>query len=214
MWRTPPAPTHSSPPPSTWCLMLCLISTNSHAVSPLSTGLVHCEGPPPTCVWLKANTPLLHLHPPASAPNPTRHTCFLLFFLPLHLSLCLSTHLSLQRILHWSNECANSACCIKCGHPNKLHPLQGIGVFGSEAVIESPPRAPHRFTCSCQSPMPITTPVVEVLTCPAVSLQQQILSYRKLFSFCKGQTWACVPGTRGMRVKGLVWNVWKKYFSF
>lgn len=51
--------------------------------------------------------------------------------------LCLSTHLSSQRILHWSNECANSACCIKCGHPNKLHPLQGIGVTGSEAALES-----------------------------------------------------------------------------
>lgn len=36
-----------------------------------------------------------------------------------------------QWILHWSNECSNSACCFKCGHSNKLHPLQG-----TEAVLD------------------------------------------------------------------------------
>lgn len=107
---------------------------------------------------------------PPPPPKPTCHTCFPLFFTSPSFSVCLSTHLSSQRILHWSNECANSACCIKCGHPNKLHPLQGIG---SEVILESPPGARlHRFTCSCQSPKPITTPEVDVLISRAVFLQQ------------------------------------------
>lgn len=167
------------PTPSGWCLMLCFISTNSLPFCPLSTGLVWCVGPPPSvrCLAASRYPPPRHAHTSTTSLSPQPHLSHLFstFFLPLPLHLSLSTHLSLQRILHWSNECANSACCIKCGHPNKLHPLQGIGVIGSEAVIESPPRAPRCFTCSCQSPMLITTSVVEVLTCHAVSLQQQNL---------------------------------------
>lgn len=116
--------------------------------------------------------------PPASPSDPTCHTCFpLYFFTSLSISLCLSTHLSSQRILHWSNECANSACCIKCGHPNKLHPLQGIGVIGSEAVLESPTEL--HFIASPvagnhQSQSQLLTEVA-VLSSPAVSLGQQTL---------------------------------------
>lgn len=76
----------------------------------------------------------------------TFHTCVHFVYLSIFcLSLSLSTHLSSQRILHWSNECANSACCIKCGHPSKLHPLQGIGVIVVKLFREPnhPPQELH-----------------------------------------------------------------------
>lgn len=138
--------------------------------------MVWCVGP--STLPCLATSRLLPPHPPRTTsfptpPTPNCHHLFSTFLPPLSIFLCLSTHLSSQRILHWSNECANSACCIKCGHPYKLHPLQGIGVIGSEAVLQSPLRALSRFTFSCQSPKPITTPEVVVLISPAVSLQQQ-----------------------------------------
>lgn len=166
--RTPPFPNLPCPPPSTRCLILCFISTKSLPFCPLSTGMVWCVGSPPSraCPQADLNLPNTY-HPP---PRTHLSHLFSTFFTFPSFSVCLSTHLSSQRILHWSNECANSACCIKCGHPNKLHPLQGIG---SEVILESPPGARlHRFTCSCQSPKPITTPEVDVLISRAVFLQQ------------------------------------------
>lgn len=131
---------------------------------PLSTGMVWFMGPRPSCAWLQPLGGGPHQTPPPHIPTPSRHTCSPAPFVhlsSLHLSLCLSTHLSSQRILHWSNECANSACCIKCGHPNKLHPLQGIGVAGSKAwarggyrLVASPvagqsPRTNHNSQSCC-----------------------------------------------------------------
>lgn len=138
----PSSPNSLLPPPCQHGVScICLIPTNSLPFCPFSTGMVWCVGPRPPCAWLQADPPPPPTCTPATSLPLRSHLSHLfstLFFTSLSISLCLSTHLSSQRILHWSNECANSACCIKCGHPNKLHPLQGIGVIGSEAVLESP----------------------------------------------------------------------------
>lgn len=174
MYRTP-APDLRSP--------LCQHVVSSSVSIPFSIlpfqhwhGLV-CGSSTPSCAWLRADSPQLHpSHQPPPPISPV--TLVIHFFTSLSIFLCLSTHLSSQRILHWSNECPNSACCIKCWHPYKLHPLQGIGVIGSGAMLESLVRAPlHRFTCSWQSPKPITTPEVAVLTSAAVSLRQQLSKF-------------------------------------
>lgn len=154
--------------PSAWWLIVLFHFHQLSFILPSQ----HCHGlvcGSSTLLCLAANRPqTLPSFPPTQPVKLVLHfVCFFTF----SIFLCLSTHLSSQRILHWSNECTNSACCIKCGHPNKLHPLQGIRFAGSEAMLASHCGAKlHRFTCSCQSPEPITAPEVEVLNLCAVFL--------------------------------------------